>query len=212
MIKRCFDIIVSLCALTILAIPMALIAILVRLTLGKPVLFWQERIGLGGEPFHIIKFRTMLGATDANGDNLADEARLTAIGRILRSTSVDELPEIWNILRGDMSLVGPRPLLPEYLPYYLPEQMRRHEVRPGLTGLAQVNGRNKQSWDDRFRLDVEYVETQTLRGDLVILLKTVLRVFTRQGVSAEGHETMPRFDDQVKAGLARGQMTEDTPT
>jgi len=212
MIKRCFDIIVSLCALTILAIPMALIAILVRLTLGKPVLFWQERIGLGGEPFHIIKFRTMLGATDANGDNLADEARLTAIGRILRSTSVDELPEIWNILRGDMSLVGPRPLLPEYLPYYLPEQMRRHEVRPGLTGLAQVNGRNKQSWDDRFRLDVEYVETQTLGGDLVILLKTVLRVFTRQGVSAEGHETMPRFDDQVKAGLARGQMTEDTPT
>ena len=142
MIKRCFDIVVSLCALTILAIPMALIAILVRLSLGTPILFRQERIGLGGQPFHIVKFRTMLTATDANGDNLADEARLTAIGRILRSTSVDELPEIWNILRGDMSLVGPRPLLPEYLPYYLPEQMRRHEVRPGLTGLAQVNGRN----------------------------------------------------------------------
>jgi len=212
MIKRCFDIVVSLCALTILAIPMALIAILVRLSLGTPILFRQERIGLGGQPFHIVKFRTMLTATDANGDNLADEARLTAIGRILRSTSVDELPEIWNILRGDMSLVGPRPLLPEYLPYYLPEQMRRHEVRPGLTGLAQVNGRNNQSWDNRFRLDVEYVDTRSFIGDLLILLKTVLRVLTRQGVSAEGHETMPRFDDQVKAGLARGQMTKDTQT
>jgi len=154
----------------------------------------------------------MRSATNANGENLTDEVRLTAIGRVLRSMSVDELPEIWNILRGDMSLVGPRPLLPQYLPYYLPEQMRRHEVRPGLTGLAQINGRNKQSWDDRSRLDVEYVDTHTFGGDLLIILKTVLRVLGRQGVSAEGHETMPRFDEQVRAGLARGRMTKDTQT
>lgn len=212
MIKRCFDILASLCALTVLAIPIALIAVLVRVSLGKPIFFRQERIGLGGQPFHIIKFRTMRSATNANGENLKDEVRLTATGRVLRSMSVDELPEIWNILRGDMSLVGPRPLLPEYLPYYLPEQMRRHEVRPGLTGLAQINGRNKQSWDDRFRLDVEYVDTHTFGGDLLIILKTVLRVLGRQGVSAEGHETMPRFDEQVRAGLARGRMTKDTQT
>lgn len=210
MIKRSFDIVASMGALTVLTIPMVLIAILVRVSLGKPIFFRQERIGLGGRPFNIIKFRTMRAATDADGENLADEERLTAIGRILRSTSVDELPEVWNILRGDMSLVGPRPLLPEYLPYYLPEQMRRHEVRPGLTGLAQINGRNKQSWDDRFRLDIQYVDTHAFSGDLLILLKTILRVLTRQGVSAEGHETMPRFDDQVKAGLARGNMKKDT--
>lgn len=210
MIKRAFDIVASVCALTVLAIPMVLIAILVRVSLGKPIFFRQERIGLGGRPFNIIKFRTMRAATDADGENLADEERLTSVGRLLRSTSVDELPEVWNILRGDMSLVGPRPLLPEYLPYYLPEQMRRHEVRPGLTGLAQINGRNKQSWDDRFRLDIHYVDTHTYSGDLLILLKTILRVLTRQGVSAEGHETMPRFDDQVKAGLARGNMKKDT--
>ncbi len=210
MLKRCFDIAASLCALAILAIPMVLIAAMVRLTLGKPIFFLQDRIGLKGGPFQIIKFRTMLDATNAKGDLLADEERLTTIGRMLRSTSMDELPELWNILRGDMSFVGPRPLLPDYLPYYLPEQMRRHEVRPGLTGLAQINGRNKQSWDDRFKLDVEYVDTQSFTGDLLILLKTVLRVIARQGVSADGHQTMPRFDEQVKAGLARGKMKEDT--
>lgn len=212
MIKRLFDIGASIGALTVLAIPMVLIAILVRMSLGKPIFFRQERIGLGGRPFNIVKFRTMRAATDADGENFFDEERLTSVGRVLRSTSVDELPEVWNILRGDMSLVGPRPLLPEYLPYYLPEQMRRHEVRPGLTGLAQINGRNKQSWDDRFRLDIQYVDTHTFCGDLLILLKTILRVLTRQGVSAEGHETMPRFDHQVNAGLARGNMKKDTQT
>lgn len=212
MIKRVFDIVFSLCALTILAIPIALVSALVWASLGRPIFFRQERIGMGGRPFQIIKFRTMLAAADANGASLPDEVRMTAVGRVLRSTSIDELPEFWNILRGDMSFVGPRPLLPAYLPYYLPEQMRRHEVRPGLTGLAQVNGRNNQSWDERFKLDVEYVDNNTFLGDIAILLKTILSVLAREGVSAEGHETMPRFDDQVEAGLASGKKKEGAQT
>ncbi len=208
MIKRCFDIAASVSALILLAVPMALTAILVRLSLGSPVLFQQERTGLHGRSFQIVKFRTMRDVVDANGVSLPDDARMTRMGRILRATSIDELPELWNIVRGDMSFVGPRPLLPAYVPYYLPDQMRRHEVRPGLTGLAQINGRNSQSWDERFKLDVEYVDGNTFLGDIAILLKTVLSVLAREGVSAEGHETMPRFDDQVQAGLARGKKKE----
>eukprot|EP00439_Symbiodinium_sp_Y106_P088936 s1_g1472.t1 len=188
---------VAVTALAVLIVPMAMVAVVIRVTLGSPILFRQERIGLAGRSFHIVKFRTMRDAVDADGVSLPDDQRMTVLGRFLRSTSIDELPELWNIVRGDMSFVGPRPLLPEYLPYYLPDQMRRHEVRPGLTGLAQINGRNSQSWDERFQLDVEYVDSQSLSGDIVILLKTFLSVVSREGVSAEGHETMPRFDDQV---------------
>ncbi len=209
MIKRCFDIAASVSALILLAVPMALTAVLIRLTLGSPVLFQQERTGLYGRSFQIVKFRTMRDLVDAKGESLPDDVRITRIGRVLRATSIDELPELWNIARGDMSFVGPRPLLPAYLPYYLPEQMRRHDVRPGLTGLAQINGRNSQSWDERFKLDVEYVDSNTFLGDIAILLKTVLSVLSREGVSAEGHETMPRFDVQVEAGLASGKKKED---
>ncbi len=204
MVKRLFDLTVAGCALVVFLVPLFVIAALVRARLGAPVLFRQRRIGLGGQEFEIRKFRTMRDAVDAAGRVLPDEDRLTPLGSFLRSASLDELPELWNIIRGDMSFVGPRPLLPEYVPYYLPEQMRRHEVRPGLTGLAQINGRNAQSWDQRFEFDVRYVDTHSFRGDLKILLLTVARVLARDGVSAEGHETMPRFDEQVKAGLARG--------
>ncbi len=207
--KRIFDFLVAFGLLAVLIVPLLAVALALRVSIGSPVLFRQKRIGLAGVPFHIVKFRTMRDAVDAQGVSLPDEQRMTTVGRFLRASSVDELPELWNILRGDMSFVGPRPLLPEYLPYYLPDQMRRHDVRPGLTGLAQINGRNSQSWDDRFTLDVEYVDTQSFIGDVTIMLKTILRVLASDGVSAEGHETMPRFDEQVKAGLARGKMAED---
>ncbi len=174
--------------------------------MGSPVLFRQIRSGRDTRPFELVKFRTMRDAHDRQGRPLLDEERLTALGRFLRASSLDELPELWNIIRGDMSLVGPRPLLPDYLPFYLDCQARRHEVRPGLTGLAQVNGRNAQSWEERFKLDVHYVDSQSFWGDMQILFLTVWRVVSRDGISAEGYETMPRFDDHVKAGLSKGRI------
>lgn len=191
--KRLFDLVVSLMALWVLALPLLLLALVVRWRLGSPVLFAQVRPGLHGRPFRMVKFRTMTDARGADGALLPDAQRLTTLGRWLRSTSLDELPELWNVLRGDMSLVGPRPLLMEYLPLYTPEQARRHDVRPGITGWAQVNGRNALSWEDRFRLDVWYVDNHTLGLDLRILALTVRKVLVREGISAQGEATMSKF-------------------
>jgi lipopolysaccharide/colanic/teichoic acid biosynthesis glycosyltransferase len=167
--------------------------LLIRLQLGSPVFFCQLRPGLHGTPFKMVKFRTMTDARDANGELLSDSARLTSFGNFLRSTSLDELPEIWNILKNEMSLVGPRPLLMDYLPLYSQEQARRHEVRPGITGWAQVNGRNAISWAEKFKLDVWYVDNQSLLLDLRILWLTIKKVLVRDGISARGDVTMPRF-------------------
>jgi lipopolysaccharide/colanic/teichoic acid biosynthesis glycosyltransferase len=193
MLKRIFDITGATCALLLLS-PVALtVAYLVRTRLGSPVLFVQERPGLHGESFRMYKFRTMTDARDAAGSLLPDSERLTGFGRWLRASSLDELPELINVLRGEMSLVGPRPLLMEYLPLYSPEQARRHEVRPGITGWAQINGRNAISWDEKFALDAWYVEHQSLWLDIRILALTVWRVLRREGISATGEATMPRF-------------------
>jgi lipopolysaccharide/colanic/teichoic acid biosynthesis glycosyltransferase len=178
---------IALCPLLIL------IGCLVAMKLGRPVLFRQVRPGLGGTPFTMIKFRTMLNAVDNQGKPLPDDQRLTAFGRFLRASSLDELPEIWNILRGEMSFVGPRPLLMEYLPRYTERQFRRHDVRPGITGLAQVSGRNAISWTEKFEKDVFYVENVSLWLDCKILIATIWKVFRREGVSAQGHATMPEF-------------------
>lgn len=191
--KRLIDIVASAVALVVLSPIIAVVAVLVALKLGRPVLFSQERPGRNARPFTMYKFRTMTSATGPDGRLLPDADRLTSFGRLLRSTSLDELPELWNILRGDMSLVGPRPLLMAYLPRYSAHQARRHEVRPGLTGWAQVNGRNATTWDERFDLDVWYVDHRTMRLDLQIIWKTVQAVVRRDGVSAEGHATMPEF-------------------
>lgn len=191
--KRLLDLAVALPALVVLAPVIALTAGLVRAKLGTPVLFRQQRPGLHGRPFQLLKFRTMRDAVDARGEPLPDEARLTAFGRRLRATSLDELPTLWNVVRGDMSLVGPRPLLMEYLPRYTPEQARRHDVRPGITGWAQVNGRNALSWDEKFRLDVWYVDHRSLALDLRILWTTLRKVFVREGISHPGHATMEKF-------------------
>ncbi len=169
------------------------LAMLVRLKLGSPVVFSQVRPGLGGKPFRMYKFRTMTDARDDHGQLLPDEIRLTAFGRFLRSTSLDELPELWNVLKGEMSLVGPRPLLMEYLPLYSAEQARRHEARPGITGWAQVNGRNAISWEDKFRLDVWYVDNQSFWLDVRILWMTVRKVLVREGIAAEGEATTTKF-------------------
>ena len=174
-----------------------MVAALVRLFLGPGVLFRQLRPGRSGRPFIILKFRTMREAKDRNGRLLPDGERLTRFGRFLRSTSLDELPELWNVLRGDMGLVGPRPLLMEYIELYSPEQSRRHEVVPGITGWAQVNGRNAVRWKERLRLDVWYVDHYSLRLDLKILKRTALQVLTRRGVSAEGHATMPKLWEDI---------------
>src|SRR5579863_2202999 len=179
--KRTFDVLVSLVALIVLSPLLLGVAILVRIKLGSPVLFSQDRPGLGGRIFRLLKFRTMHDGRDADGRLLPDEQRITDLGRFLRSTSIDELPELWNVLRGDMSLVGPRPLLVSYLSRYSPQQARRHEVRPGLTGWAQVNGRNALDWDERFRLDVWYVDHRSLALDFRILLRTVAIVLRREG-------------------------------
>jgi sugar transferase EpsL len=192
-VKRIFDITIAAAALSVLALPMFVIALAVCLVLGRPVLFVQERPGLHGVPFKLVKFRTMREARDAKGRPLADEVRLTSLGRFLRTTSLDELPELWNVLKGDMSLVGPRPLLMEYLALYTVEQMRRHEVRPGITGWAQVNGRNALSWEDKFRLDLWYVDNRTFWLDLKILVLTAVKVFRREGISQEGHATAEFF-------------------
>ena len=193
MLKRLFDLLVTLPALLLLAPVLALIALLVRLKLGAPVLFRQQRPGLHGEPFTLYKFRTMTGTRDAEGNLLPDAERLTSFGRFLRSSSLDELPELFNVLKGEMRLVGPRPLRMEYLPLYTPEQARRHDVRPGITGWAQVNGRNLLTWEEKFEMDVWYVDNYSFLLDLRILLMTVEQVLKRKGISAEAHATMPRF-------------------
>lgn len=193
MYKRLFDILVA-ASLLLLTLPLMLAtALAVRLAMGKPVLLRQTRPGRGGIPFLFYKFRTMTEDRDASGCLLPDERRLTPFGRWLRSTSLDELPQLVNVLKGDMSLVGPRPLLMEYIPLYSPQQARRHEVRPGITGWAQVNGRNALSWEDRFRLDVWYVDHQTLLLDVRILMLTVLRIFQARDIAQPGQATMSRF-------------------
>ena len=193
MMKRVFDILMSAGLLLLLAPVMALVAVIVMVQMGRPILFRQVRPGLYGEPFIMIKFRTMRNDVDGKGVSLSDAERLTGFGRFLRASSLDELPELINVLKGDMSLVGPRPLLMEYLPLYSPEQARRHEVRPGITGWAQVNGRNALTWDEKFRLDVWYVDNRNLVMDAKILVKTLLAVARRQGISNDGHATMPPF-------------------
>lgn len=193
MLKRLFDIVAAACGLLLLSPVIAIVAWQIRRKLGTPVLFRQVRPGLHGKPFEMIKFRTMRDALDAQGNPLPDAERLTAFGRFLRSSSLDELPELWNVLKGDMSLVGPRPLLMEYLALYTPEQQRRHDVRPGITGWAQVNGRNAITWEEKFRLDLWYVENQSFGLDLKTLLLTVKKVVVRDGISAEGEATTSKF-------------------
>lgn len=191
--KRAFDLIVSLFALMLLWPIILLVALFVRIKLGTPVLFKQTRPGLNGDPFDMLKFRSMLDAADKDGNPLPDEQRLTRFGRILRSTSLDELPGLINVLKGDMSLVGPRPLLMQYLPLYSAEQARRHSVRPGITGWAQINGRNAINWEDKFELDVWYVDNQSFMLDLKILLLTVIKVFKREGIASATSVTMEGF-------------------
>jgi sugar transferase EpsL len=200
--KRLIDLALTL-PLALLALPvLAVVAVLIRLRLGAPVLFRQVRPGRGGVPFTLYKFRTMRECSDSDGRPLPDANRLTPLGRFLRSTSLDELPELWNVIRGDMSLVGPRPLLMEYLPLYSARQRRRHEVRPGLTGWAQVNGRNAISWEERFELDLWYVEHRSLLLDLRILLRTVGVALSGRGVAAPGEATMPPFRGSGAEGLS----------
>ena len=193
MLKRLFDFIVALSVLTLLSPVIIVVALLIRSRLGSPILFTQNRPGKNGEIFKMFKFRSMLDSADASGNLLSDCERLTPFGEKLRSTSLDELPGLWNVLKGDMSLVGPRPLLVEYLPLYSSEQAKRHNVRPGITGWAQVNGRNAISWDSKFALDVWYVNNQSFWLDIKILLLTVKKVFVREGISADGHVTIEKF-------------------
>lgn len=191
--KRLFDLCICTIFLPAWLPVLALLAVVVRLRLGSPVLFCQVRPGLNGKPFTLIKFRTMLDSVDSDSNSLPDSERLTSFGRLLRATSLDELPELWNVIKGEMSLVGPRPLLMDYLPLYSPEQARRHEVRPGITGWAQVNGRNAILWDEKFSLDVWYVNNHNLRVDLIILARTFLKVITRDDINAAEHATMEKF-------------------
>jgi lipopolysaccharide/colanic/teichoic acid biosynthesis glycosyltransferase len=198
MLKRFFDILISGIALIILTPLLLVLAILVRLVMGSPILFSQMRPGLKGVPFCILKFRTMRNTVDQYGHQLADAQRLTAFGQFLRSSSLDELPELWNVLKGEMSLVGPRPLLMEYLELYSPEQAQRHNVRPGITGWAQVNGRNTISWDEKFKLDVWYVKNQSFVLDLRILLITIMNVLKKKDISHDSHVTMEKFQGSFK--------------
>lgn len=191
--KRLFDVAVSVSLLVSLVPVLGLLALLVRIKLGNPVLFRQMRPGKGTRPFAMLKFRTMTNARGPDGNLLSDANRMTPFGRFLRSTSLDELPELWNVLKGDMSLVGPRPLLMEYLPLYSSQQARRHEVSPGITGWAQVNGRNAVSWEEKFVLDVWYVDNRSFRLDLKILWLTALKVIGREGINAKDNATMPKF-------------------
>lgn len=193
MLKRQIDIAISIIGLVLLSPLLVVIALLVRYKLGKPVIFRQYRPGLYGKPFEIVKFRSMRDAYDKQGRKLSEKERLTPFGQRLRATSLDELPELWNVLKGDMSLVGPRPLLMEYLPYYSAHQARRHEVRPGVTGWAQVNGRNGISWESKFDYDIWYVDNQTFLLDVKILLLTVKKVFLREGISYSSDVAMPNF-------------------
>lgn len=191
--KRLFDFAIALIAAVLLSPLLLVLALLVRLKIGSPVLFRQERPGYKGKPFRIVKFRTMAGTLGEDGRPLPDSVRLTPLGKWLRSLSLDELPELYNILRGEMSLVGPRPLLMEYLPRYTPEQMRRHDVHPGLTGWAQIHGRNALQWEERFKLDVWYVDHRSLWLDTRILLITAWKVITREGISQPGRSTTDYF-------------------
>lgn len=193
MIKRLFDVTAASAALVVLAPVYIITAYKVKQNLGSPVLFRQTRPGLHGVPFEMIKFRSMKDALDSEGNPLPDSERLTDFGKALRNTSLDELPGLWNVIKGDMSLVGPRPLLMEYLPLYNEEQKRRHLMRPGITGYAQVNGRNSVAWEERFKLDTWYVDNHSLLLDIKILLKTVKKVFIKEGISEEGEATMSHF-------------------
>jgi lipopolysaccharide/colanic/teichoic acid biosynthesis glycosyltransferase len=198
--KRLTDIVLSAAGLIVLAPVLIAVAAAVAAALGRPVFFRQVRPGLHGKPFRLIKFRTMLDSVDSDGNPLDDAQRLTRFGRLLRSSSLDELPELWNVLTGDMSLVGPRPLLVRYLPLYSPDQARRHDVRPGLTGWSQVNGRNALGWPEKLALDTWYVDNRSFALDLKILVMTVAKVLSRSGIAAEGSETMPEFRGDEAAG------------
>ncbi len=193
MLKRLLDIVIASIALILLSPLYAFVAYKVKKNLGSPVLFRQVRPGLNGKPFEMIKFRTMKDAADAQGNPLPDSERLTPFGKMLRSSSLDEMPELWNVIKGDMSVVGPRPLLMEYLPLYNEEQAKRHNVRPGMTGHAQVNGRNAIGWEEKFKLDTWYVENQSTALDFKIMLKTVQKVIAKEDISAEGEATMTKF-------------------
>lgn len=192
--KKALDRTVGLAGLIATAPLVGAAALAVRATMGGPVFFTQQRPGLHGRPFRIVKMRTMTNARDASGNLLPDDVRLTKLGRMLRATSIDELPQLWNVARGELSLVGPRPLLMQYLPLYSPEQARRHEVLPGITGWAQIHGRNSLSWEEKFAHDVWYVDHWSLGLDLKILARTALSVVKREGISREGHVTMPNFE------------------
>lgn len=192
--KRFLDVIASFLGLLILLPVLIVLSLVIKHRLGSPIFFTQKRPGMNGKVFKMIKFRSMRDALDSDGNQLPDSARLTSFGRKLRSTSLDELPGLWNVLKGDMSLVGPRPLLVEYLPLYSIEQARRHEVRPGITGWAQVNGRNALSWEEKFKLDVWYVDNRSFWLDLKILFLTVKKVFVKEGISADGEATMSKFE------------------
>jgi lipopolysaccharide/colanic/teichoic acid biosynthesis glycosyltransferase len=191
--KRCFDLWIPAIVLALFFPVLAVVAMAIRLNLGSPIFFRQTRPGLNEKPFTMLKFRTMRDAFDSEGRPLPDAERLTPLGRFLRATSLDELPELWNVLKGDMSLVGPRPLLPQYLDRYTAFERRRHEVKPGLTGWAQIGGRNSLTWHDKFKLDVWYVDNWSLSLDLKILLRTVSTVLRRDGIAQQGHATMPEF-------------------
>jgi len=199
MSKRIIDVVLTLLGLTLILPIILLLALLVRVNLGSPILFSQVRPGLHGRPFRMYKFRTMTDERDGDGNLLSDEKRATLFGQFLRSSSLDELPELINVLKGDMSLVGPRPLLMEYLPLYSPEQARRHEVKPGITGWAQVNGRNAIAWDEKFILDVWYVDKLSVLLDMKILWMTLVTVIRREGINQEGHVTMEKFTGPGRA-------------
>ena len=198
-VKRAFDIIASMAGIILTGPLIILLALIIRRRLGKPVFFQQTRPGLQGYPFNILKFRTMNKKTDDNGKLLPDEDRLTRLGHLLRTTSLDELPELFNVLKGDMSMVGPRPLLMQYLNRYTPEQARRHEVKPGITGWAQINGRNAISWEEKFKLDVWYVDNHSFWLDIKILFRTAYDVITRRGINADNHPTMPEFKNKEES-------------
>lgn len=198
MLKRLLDVLVSFFSLIFLSPVICFVSIKIAVYLGKPVLFRQNRPGLNGEVFEMLKFRTMRDAVDFDGNALPDSDRMTPFGGFLRSTSLDELPGLWNVLKGDMSLVGPRPLLVEYLPLYSEEQARRHELKPGITGWAQINGRNAISWEDKFKLDVWYIDNRSFWLDIKIMLLTVKKVFVRDGISADGEATMTKFTGKAE--------------
>lgn len=208
--KRLFDLLSASLALLLLCVPLLFLIWHIRRKLGRPVFFRQTRPGRHGKPFKMVKFRTMTDERGPDGQLLPDADRLTPFGRFLRATSLDELPELWNVFKGDMSLVGPRPLLMEYLPLYSPEQARRHEVRPGITGWAQVNGRNALSWDDKFKLDVWYVDNQSRWLDIKILWLTVRKVLVREGISAEGEATMSAFRGSQQAATSSSDLCDVT--